>query len=110
MPRQYRRQCALKVKSRTVKCLTCECLTCECLTGALGRIPFPNPRRGSVVSAVPYKFTFGLYAIGCLANLSCAYRSGGEASGEGWQCALPHGSGLTTTLLLNSTILAVFRF
>ena len=55
------------------------------------------PRRGSVVSAVPYKFTFALYAIGCLANVACAYRGGGEAGGGGWECALPHGAGLTST-------------
>lgn len=61
-------------------------------------------RRGSVASAVPYKFTFALYAVGCLGNLACAY---GDGSGG---CSLPHGTGLATTLLVNSSILAVFRF
>ena len=61
-------------------------------------------RRGSVASAVPYKFTFILYAAGCLANLPCAFGDGSS------NCSLPHGRSLLTTLLVNSSILAIFRF
>jgi len=59
-------------------------------------------RRGAVVAATPYKFTLSLYAAGAAANLICRYAQGA--------CGLPHGTGLMTTLLINSSLLAVLRF
>mmetsp|Transcript_46229 Transcript_46229/g.128468 ORF Transcript_46229/g.128468 Transcript_46229/m.128468 type:complete len:338 (+) Transcript_46229:85-1098(+) len=67
-------------------------------------------RRGSVASAVPYKFTFALYAVGCLANLPCAFGTEAGSGEDGTNCPLPNGESLATTLLVNSSILATFRF
>ena len=58
-------------------------------------------RRGAIASAVPYKVTFGLYVAACLLNMGCTYGS---------VCPLTNGEALTTTLLVNSSLLAVFRF
>ena len=58
-------------------------------------------RRGVIASAVPYKVTFAMYAVGGVLNMLC---------NQGVACPVSHGEGLATTLLINSTVLAVFRF
>ena len=62
-------------------------------------------RRGSLASALPYKATFSLYALGAAANLYCSM-----VSAEGDRCTLPHGRSLITTALVNSSLLATVRF
>ena len=60
------------------------------------------PRRGSVATALPYKFVFALYCVYLLGSLPCAF----DAS----ECLPLAKRGTVVTALVNSSVLAVFRF
>ena len=60
------------------------------------------PRRGSVATALPYKFVFSLYCFYLLGSLPCAFVAS--------DCPPLAKRGQLVTALVNSTVLAVFRF
>lgn len=66
-------------------------------------------RRGAVASALPYKFTFALYAAALLLDLPCAFAASAGASSPS-SCGFIGGEALLLTGMLNSTLLAAFRF
>ena len=60
------------------------------------------PRRGSVATALPYKFVFSIYCFFLLGSLPCAFVAS--------DCPPFAKRGQVMTALINSSVLAIFRF